>query len=426
MAPSNEDVNPQKVQDDARNPFVAFRRFADEQMSSLMNNVFSISSAFTSSPSLMRRSIQDYETWLQEARNSRQHLEQEAEEAGKIMDVYTRAYNESQDIDAGSVQNSTRDDEGPPRCPYRPAGQEVPRLEAYSPGLCRSALSLAAIGTHLPPTVLDAPILDEQLPPITIAYLLQSPYSPLLLERQQPYCDGGIHWREAFEDLLAVQNGRAISTCSHDDSQSNIDWVRRMIHAAISNREDNIKGSSEAFYKTRNSIREPPRLLSRPDGVRQREDDAHRDDDGDDDDDDDDDYEDLNDEDVTELDLYDKFLGAQHPSLAGAANTAARSFAHLQQDSSPSETDGAKPSILSTLTTTERTTLLDGSVHTKVVLKKRFSDGREESTETVHTQNALPKQLNQPKPKMIDSLDKGKNDNGAETDGRKKKGWFWS
>ena len=44
----------------------------------------------------------------------------------------------------------------------------------------------------------------------------------------------------------------------------------------------------------------------------------------------------------------------------------------------------------------------------------------------MHTQNALPKQLNQPKPKMIDSLDKGKNDNGAETDGRKKKGWFWS
>lgn len=44
-----------------------------------------------------------------------------------------------------------------------------------------------------------------------------------------------------------------------------------------------------------------------------------------------------------------------------------------------------KPAILSTLTTTERTTLPDSPVTTKTVLKKRFADMREERIETVHT-----------------------------------------
>ncbi|KAL9614511.1 MAG: hypothetical protein Q9167_001039 [Letrouitia subvulpina] len=45
----------------------------------------------------------------------------------------------------------------------------------------------------------------------------------------------------------------------------------------------------------------------------------------------------------------------------------------------------AKPSVLSQLTRTERTTSPDGTVITKVVLKKRFSDGTEENEETVST-----------------------------------------
>ncbi|KAI4158466.1 MAG: hypothetical protein LQ342_007422 [Letrouitia transgressa] len=47
--------------------------------------------------------------------------------------------------------------------------------------------------------------------------------------------------------------------------------------------------------------------------------------------------------------------------------------------------DYAKPSILSQLTRTERTTSPDGTVVTKFVLKKKFSDGTEENKETVST-----------------------------------------
>lgn len=39
-----------------------------------------------------------------------------------------------------------------------------------------------------------------------IGYILNSPYSPLRLERQIPYKD----WRDPFEDLLAIDAGRGM------------------------------------------------------------------------------------------------------------------------------------------------------------------------------------------------------------------------
>lgn len=69
-----------------------------------------------------------------------------------------------------------------------------------------------------------------------------------------------------------------------------------------------------------------------------------------------------------------------------------------------------KPEVLSALTTTETTRLPDGTVTTKVVLKKRFADGREETSESVHTANENLEQQRQ---------------EGSE-DHPKKKGWFWS
>jgi hypothetical protein len=83
-----------------------------------------------------------------------------------------------------------------------------------------------------------------------------------------------------------------------------------------------------------------------------------------------------------------------------------------------------KPSILSTMTTTERTVAPDGSVTTKVVLKKRFADGREESSETVHTQRGQG---------VDEWVERRRNGSGEELRGQeqeKKKegrsGWFWS
>lgn len=82
-----------------------------------------------------------------------------------------------------------------------------------------------------------------------------------------------------------------------------------------------------------------------------------------------------------------------------------------------------KISILSTLTTTERTTAPDGTVTTKVVLKKRFSDGSEQSSETVHTQRGEDVH------EAEDSWKAKRNTQslgGTSQKGESKRGWFWS
>ncbi|KAL5117355.1 hypothetical protein ACEQ8H_004671 [Pleosporales sp. CAS-2024a] len=79
-----------------------------------------------------------------------------------------------------------------------------------------------------------------------------------------------------------------------------------------------------------------------------------------------------------------------------------------------------RSSILSTLTTTERTVAPDGSVTTKVVLKKRFADGREESSETVHTQRGHE---SDPWDKMKETTVSKSVEKEKE---KSKSGWFWS
>ncbi|KAF6226039.1 hypothetical protein HO173_012529 [Letharia columbiana] len=427
MAPSDEENTRQKAQDDA-NPFIAFRRFADDQMSTLMNGVFSISSLFASPSTTPRRSVQDYEKWLQEARESSQCLAREADEAGRIMDVYTRAHKEGQHAIQGDIQEPTScDDSELRRCPYRPTEQEGLPLEKPGLNIClmddatRSYLSLATFSLCLPSNILTAPVLGEQLPSVPIAYLLYSPYSPVRLEQQPHLCDHGAKWREAFEDLLAVQNGQELPPkCSQRMPESSVDWVRGMIDLAICKQVEDTEESSSAAGKTSEATNQDLGLLSRFTNARQPENDADEEEDADNDD-----LDEERDAGVTELDVYDRFFGSQRPTSQGTARAAARRFAHLQQDSSPSDTDTRNPSILSTLTTTERTTLQDGSVHTKVVLIKRFSDGREENTETVQHQNAV-RQTHDAASKSIKGEDVRNTGKDRETKVNKPSGWFWS
>lgn len=114
----------------------------------------------------------------------------------------------------------------------------------------------------------------------------------------------------------------------------------------------------------------------------------------------------------TELDVYEQLL--EKPKTAQPPSNIASAVSR----------DDLKPSILSTLTTTERSVASDGSVTTKVVLKKRFSDGREESSETVHTQRGHemhPWHLDRPRAASQAEM----KDEGQET-GKKRSGWFWS
>ena len=424
MAPSDEENKRQKAQDDA-NPFILFRRFADDQMSTLMNGVFSISSLFGSSSTPPRHSLQDYEKLLEEARESSQRRACEAEEAGRIMDVHTRVHKEFQH---DAREPHSENDGGTLRCPYRPPEREMPWLEQPSLDVCamddatRSCLSLAILALRNPVAILGAASkLGEPLPSVPVPYLLYSPYSPLWLEQQPHLCDHGAKWRAAFEDLLIVQSGQELPPMSSARKQeSSRDWARTMIHSAMCKREDNFEAPSSAAAETSENTRQHLGLLSYLNSLRQPENDADEDDDADNDD-----LVESDDDEITELDMYDRIFGSQQSSVKRVARAAGQSFAHLQPDCSPAEADDKKPSVLSTLTTTERTTLQDGSVHTKVVLKKRFSDGREESTETVHNQNAIrPTQNITSKTVRDEDSKKPSNDKGSKEN--KSSGWFWS
>jgi hypothetical protein len=111
----------------------------------------------------------------------------------------------------------------------------------------------------------------------------------------------------------------------------------------------------------------------------------------------------------TELDVYERMYEQTNNS---------------KYTTTPATVHDAKPSILSTLTTTERTVAPDGSVTTKVVLKKRFADGREESSETVHTQRGHERDP-WASSQITSAPQTSRTEDGQEK-AKKWGGWFWS
>ena len=421
MAPADEE-NKSKRQENA---FVAFRRFADDQMSTLMNGVFSISSLFAPPSTSPRHSVHDYEKGLLEARESSQRLAYEAEEAERIMDVYTKAHKEDQlAVQEGIQEPKNTENCGPLRCPYRPAEQESAQLEDMDLKIClsddenRFPLSLAAFSIDHPSTVPTAPMLGEKLPSVPIGYLLYSPYSPVRLEQQPRLCDHGAKWREAFQDLLAVQSGQNLPPEGPQSiSESGLDWVSGIMDLAMCKRGQASEGSSSAPGKTSDTEQDLG-ILSLLLGARLPENHVY------DNEDVDNDVCESGDAEITELDLYDRIFASQHPSPNSIVRAASRPLSHFQEGS-PSDKESKIPRILSTLTTTERTTLRDGSLHTKVVLKKSFSDGCEESTETVHHQNAVHQTQDPAIKSFKDEEDRNPGQNKDIKENRSS-GWFWS
>ena len=418
MSPTDEEKLPQRAQDDIANPFIAFRRFADDQMATLMNGIFGLSTLFTSSPSSSDAKVEDYQAWLQEARASRQVLEREAEEAGRIIDVYTKAFKDSA---RGDTQRTSQDDVETLRCPYRPAGQGVPQHQNDDTELVRPSF-----GLELPHTCIAAPLFGSQLFPMPLGYLLYSPYSPLQLEHHQALRNRGIPWREAFEDLVAVQRGVDISSELRDGNPlSNIDWVKGMIGLVANQRDlqNQFHNVTEALGRASDGshcyeMKPQPET----DVLERQESQVHENDSRDDDETDQ----------ITEYDLYKYFLGTRglssddECSSNSDAQTRPQPSAHPESKSARTNDTSSKPNVLATLTKTERTTLQDGTIHTKAVLKKRFSDGREECTETSHTQNPDPELRNQPPLKAVENHESSQGHSDPEDKAKKSKGWFWS
>lgn len=315
--------------------------------------------------------------WYEEIRKEGRDLHEEYEEAERVMDCIRSRLCE--------LYPSQDHNDREPRCPYRPVDEELDDD-------CRNSL-----------LDLILPSYNWGIPKSCSAqYVDESPYSPVNLETQGVFREHRAKWRKAFEDLLLVSNGHDLSqTPSPDGPTDKWDWINSLAKRDLIgyNPVGMKKVSADQCAECANPESENGASEAAP---------------------------------TTELDFYERFLGSQ--SARAASSTSKPNSSNIAEG----QTDSDKPSLISTLTTTQRRTLPDGSFYTQVVLKKRFSDGREEFTETEHTTHgthrSVPAQsvsqaVKEAAPASTLSLGhdgKIKQALGEKTEEQKKRGWFWS
>ena len=363
--------------DDDENPFVAFRRFADEQFSSMLQGFVGLPSAFEAPK---RGQWTTYDDWMRRSFG---------DWSGSFGAVPPPDSFESDSTE------QRRDSEG--TCSFLgKRGDECHNRQPH--GTFGSAQTWNGTTRHVLPEIFFGPSWHVWLR----QYLYGSKYSPSRLEddaRLGPYKN----WVAAFEDLLVASAG--------------LEMPKRNPAVLTANSAD--RGSWPAGQKVGKYAAPPPQpsqlppppaaaqapvapggpliATAAPDNCAEE----HQDD-----------------EPRTELEMYERFLGGN--AVSGEKDAvAASSFSSSVATQTPAS-EGL--GIISTLTTTEKVTLPDGTTTTKVVLRKRFADGREETNETTHVTRGRDAAEQNGAPKHIIGA-KDANDGGK--DGQKK-GWFWS
>ncbi|KAL8793121.1 MAG: hypothetical protein Q9195_004327 [Heterodermia aff. obscurata] len=419
-------------QDDPRNPFEAFRRFADEQMSALLMSLTGRPpNAPKPRPSESSESDEDL-PWI--LRGTSEEARRRYRKAQREMNEYV-----SEQEAAAAERLEAHNDERP-RCPYRPADQETPQRDPiYSNKCVRDRTDESDNDSSWAE--------DEPGRWISLTWpthsLFTSDYSPLYLEKELRSQGDGQKWRHAFEDLIAIQSGMDMENRNSTQAkQCSGNWIGSRLHrdlfgaprheAEHVSPHDGIPTSAEEAGYSPEGIHYPVRHMQRAQSPNEPEREQEGEPDEDNEYDDYDTDEDLEDEAQTlaEIDQHIFGLNGRLFNTDFMQRLASQAFREVSQQLEHNSTsmqatdddDKAKPSLISTFTTTERTTLPDGSVHTKMVLKKRFADGREENTETTHTtRDRRPAIVSE----KADVARNGKADE-AETPRQKAKGWFWA
>ncbi|RMZ68071.1 glycerol-3-phosphate mitochondrial [Pyrenophora seminiperda CCB06] len=260
-------------------------------------------------------------------------------------------------------------------------------------------------------------------------------YSPKLLEQDLLMQTAGVPWRAAYEDLIQTEQSESSHCMRNNESmagrtrripisqqqfedyvekdmrrtQARIPITQRQLEEVMDrNGKPSCPGLSageepnyEYSHDHEDQYDDPPTpkrdYFHFSDAYRGRESSSEEDQDME-----------------TEMDAYERLEAMSTSSTSGPAPTSLAQSAN-----------NAKPSILSTLTTTERTVSPDGSITTKVVLKKRFTDGREESTETVHTQRGQEEAQQRDPWRGLHGAQEMQTQNANKAD-KKRSGWFWS
>ena len=441
--PNNNNSPPRSSRQwpDDDNPFVALRRFADENISSVLQSFMGLPSIVTP-PSTEQWSIfaNEHNYNNQRSRQSGDTSADSGEEAPN--DAYR--YYRSAFGDSPATWRSDFDDFSPFASSFM-----LPFQFSFNGGMG-----------------------DREYWPLP--FLVFSPYSPLNLERRQQRSSGGFsslmsslgfsdndkdsarddehepRWKEAFEDLMRLENGKPMldrepGAVSQGESETN--WLRGMIQRGSMG--DNWILHQDDGHPKEISIMKRSQFPSSPEqpasdengtGAQQTEQDM---------------YEhflqDLEDrrreasnESRTLLSLLEDRAGfqAQRKSFLQNLEDIETSFLSgdapkdspvpetLQSSTSSSSSSSAtevhqgepttavasdQPRVISTHTNTNRVRMADGSIHTKTVKTQRFADGHEESNESVDVVNPLERQ----DPAAAAAI------SGQESGKSSGSGWFW-
>ncbi|KAF4555150.1 Hypothetical protein D9617_3g022220 [Elsinoe fawcettii] len=408
--------------DPESNPFIAFRRFADDQFRLLATGLSTV-------PSLLS------------------HLEERGSSSRWSDSSFTSRAEQPLAFMSQHLE--------PPLFPSAPAS---PEAIAHTRALLvqsRNALALAGVA---PGRILELFRDPETAPPypfdffdehaqgpvwLSTEWFLKSRYSPVQCETDPHLHQQGSMWRAAFEDLMCAglgteQRAREAWTGQREDqrlygawAQTGRDWMLglmcrgvvppllpglyRLPDKGVMDRvwKGLVKGEEEVGYAPARKdfwglVREVGWFDSdeREEQLRSVQIEAER-------------FE----KPETEMDAYEQFLGKANgreaPQVKHVAARPAPSQPQREPQRQITEQDVSKSKILSTLSTTEKTTLPDGTVTTKVVLKKRFADGSEQMTETVSTTHAHGgEEWKGHDGKTVETGEQQKSE-------QKKKGWFW-
>jgi len=459
MSDNNRDRDQGQDQDDEPNPFVAFRRFADEGISAIFAGLSEIVE------NAVKRSGED---------QKRQQPQQPNQQYGNAEE-----------------HDNSHAPRGNPKAPYDGQSALYKEIDRH--------LTARRLHFHTPEH------LNAETPDWHPFFFVKHPHSPLQLERHPTTRKIGISWRDACEDLLLVERDMPIADRGNKNNdvvprETPKDWIVGLISKGLTSLGRIDKGetpllppdqdlrrsptlslhdlASQQFSDPNRVVRlmldtESPiyplfrgiaavhdenlaehredandlahqqladptsaspimpghmgavfRLLHAIAAVQERNTAEHEGV--------------VNKHPETELDMYEQFLD-RHSTPPTTSEDRGHPFS-LQSSESP------QPSIISTLTRTQRNVAPDGTVTTKTVTKRRFADGKEESeetTDTVHGARPVRAQIEPAKMKDVtlssvladikrrretQKEDVAKKDCKTQKDGgaKKESNWFWS